>query len=126
MDTHGRERIVVAAVTDLFFAAKIASAAGHAQVTLIQASNAADLSSRLASIIPDLIILDLNDDAMQPLEVIRQVKSDERLAGTTVVGYCSHVEELLRRNAEQAGCDHVLPRSAFSKNLHQIIAHGPV
>lgn len=117
-------RIVVACVGDLFFLAKIEAAAGHAGVTLMPAMNTAQLSEHLASVVPDLVIVDLSNNVMPPLEVIRRIKSDRRLDRTTIVGFCSHVLKELKQEAERAGCDHVLSRSTFTENLSRILLLG--
>ncbi|MBV9211197.1 MAG: hypothetical protein JOZ52_11235, partial [Acidobacteria bacterium] len=38
-----------------------------------------------------------------------------------LVGFFSHVQTELQRRGAQAGYDRILPRSAFSKNLPQIL-----
>jgi hypothetical protein len=37
------------------------------------------------------------------------------------LGYLSHVQSELKKKAEETGCDVVMPRSAFSKNLPRIL-----
>jgi len=39
-----------------------------------------------------------------------------------VVGFFSHVQTELQRRAEEAGFDHVLTRSAFTKRLPEILS----
>jgi hypothetical protein len=42
-----------------------------------------------------------------------------------VIGFLSHVQGDLQQKAHEAGCDMVLPRSAFSQNLPQLLRrHG--
>ena len=38
-----------------------------------------------------------------------------------LIGYLSHVQTDLKRQAEQTGCDEVMARSAFSMNLPEIL-----
>ena len=114
-------RIVVAAVDDIFFAAKIDAEARRAMVQLIEARDAEELSRRLAGIVPDLVILDLNGKACRPIDSIRQIKEDPRLARVPMVGFFSHVQTDLEKAAREAGCDHVIPRSVFVRNLPEIL-----
>jgi len=45
--------------------------------------------------------------------------------GTNIIGFLSHVQGDLKLRAQEAGCDMVLPRSAFSQNLPQLLRrHG--
>jgi len=44
---------------------------------------------------------------------------------TSIVGFVSHVQGDLKVKAQEAGCDVVMPRSAFSQNLPSILRrHG--
>jgi hypothetical protein len=49
------------------------------------------------------------------------LKSDEQLREVPLVGFFSHVQTELRRNALDAGFDQVLPRSAFSRDLPNLL-----
>ena len=49
------------------------------------------------------------------------MKVDERLRAVPLVGFFSHVQTALRRRAEEAGYDRVMPRSAFTKHLAEIL-----
>jgi CheY-like chemotaxis protein len=115
------DRIVLAAVDDIFFSAKIEEVAKRVGVRLIQALDAGQLSEKLAASTPELIILDLNSRACSPLDAIRRIKSDPKFRDTPVLGFFSHVQVELEQAALQAGCDHVVPRSKFSANLPEIL-----
>src|SRR5262249_25288744 len=68
---------------------------------------------------PSLIIFDLNSNTVKPLSLIPKLKS--RLKKTSVIGFLSHVQGDLKQKAHDVGCDMVLPRSAFSQNLPQLL-----
>ena len=73
---------------------------------------------------PSLIIFDLNNASAKPLSVIPKLKSKLKKA-TNIIGFVSHVQGELKMKAQEAGCDMVVPRSAFSQNLAQILRrHG--
>ena len=38
-----------------------------------------------------------------------------------IIGFLSHIQGELKVKAQEAGCDMVLPRSAFSQNLPQLL-----
>ncbi len=115
------ESIVVAAVEDLFFSTKIETAARQAGVNLKLALNAQQLIECLGMVVPDLIILDLNSRSCAPIDSIRRIKKEPRLAGVPVIGFFSHVQVELEQAARQAGCDQVIARSAFSSRLPKIL-----
>ncbi len=73
---------------------------------------------------PSLIILDLNNANAKPLSVIPKLRSKFKKA-SSILGFVSHVQADLKVKAQEAGCDAVMPRSAFSQNLPQILRrHG--
>jgi len=49
------------------------------------------------------------------------LKSDEHTKGINLLAYVSHVQGDLKLQAQEAGCNMVLARSAFSQNLPQIL-----
>jgi CheY-like chemotaxis protein len=71
---------------------------------------------------PDLLILDLNSARFEPLTLLKDVRSDEATRDFPTVGFLSHVQKDLAVAAREAGCDRVVARSAFTKDLPQILA----
>jgi CheY-like chemotaxis protein len=114
---------VIAVVSDLMFTAKIQDAARRAGLDAVFAKSkeqAIDGAKRG----PALIIVDLNDRGLDVLELIDELKADEATRGVRVLGYVSHVETDVRRAALERGCDQVLPRSVFSKNVQAILQNA--
>jgi hypothetical protein len=56
------------------------------------------------------------------MALARELKSDEQLRSIPLIGFFSHVETELQRSAQAAGFDRVMPRSAFTSNLAEILA----
>ena len=113
-------RCILAAVQDLFFKTKISAAAAHAGVSVDFIHQEAQLRQK-ADISPVLLLLDLNDKSLDPIGLIRRLKENPAGNQVMILGYLSHVQQELRLEAERAGCDRVLPRSVFSKNLDEIL-----
>ena len=118
--TNQRTKII-AVLDDLFFTSKIKEAAKSLNSDLEFTKNTNGLIQKLKSEKPSLIIFDLNSKACNPLETIKELKSSSYLKDITVLGYLSHVQTDLKDEADKAGCDLVLPRSKFSKDLKEII-----
>jgi CheY-like chemotaxis protein len=111
---------VIAVLDDLLFTVKINEAAKRAGQPVVFVKSEQDALDQAAAI-PSLIIIDLNCGAIDPLHLIRALKADEGLRKIRLIGYVSHVQGDLKQAAQQAGCDLVLARSAFSQNLPQIL-----
>jgi CheY-like chemotaxis protein len=117
---------IFAFVDDLFFQAKIQETARKLNVKLEFVKSEADLTDKIklnGEEKPSLIIFDLNNNSVKPLTLIPKLKS--KLKKTSVIGFLSHVQGDLKQKAHEVGCDMVLPRSAFSQNLPQLLRrHG--
>ena len=104
-DTNSR---IFAFIEDLFFLAKIQETARKLNVKVEFVKTDKDLMEKMhqnGEEKPSLIIFDLNNNNAKPLTLIP--KGD------------------LKQKAHEVGCDMVLPRSAFSQNLPQLLRrHG--
>jgi PleD family two-component response regulator len=120
MQKHGKKKIL-AVVEDLLFTVKISDAAKRAGLDVEFVKSERDVIEKATSEKPLLIILDLNFSAVQPLKLISKVKSNGEMKQISVIGYLSHVQGELKQQAQDAGANIVMARSAFSQNLQQIL-----
>jgi PleD family two-component response regulator len=111
---------VLAVVSDLFFSVKITDAAKRAGMAVELIKNHDEVLVKAKSK-PSVIIFDLNFEDAQPLELIAKLKSSAEFKGVSLIGYLSHVQGELKQAAQDAGCDMVMARSAFSQNLPLIL-----
>ena len=114
-------RTVIAAVDDLFFASKIRAVAEHLALSITFARSDQAVIDEARRETPVVIVIDLHSQKFQPLELAGQLKKDEQLKSIRLVGFFSHVETELWAAAEKAGFDQLLPRSAFTNRLPQIL-----
>jgi PleD family two-component response regulator len=115
---------VLAAVDDLFFAAKIRAVAEHVgvDVRFVKSTDAA-LEAAHAEL-PALIIADLHSQKCDPFVLAGRLKIDERLRAVPLIGFFSHVQTALQQRAEEAGFNRVMPRSLFTKRLPEILKNN--
>ncbi len=111
---------VVAVLSDLMFTVKIQEAAKRAgmEPVFVNSQHDALIQARQH---PAVMILDLNNSRLDPLDVIAALKSDEETRQISLVGFVSHVQADLKQAAQDKGCDIVIARSAFSQNLPGIL-----
>jgi hypothetical protein len=98
---------VAALAPDLFFASKIDAtlkAAGH-EVTIVSSADALPADA-------EVVIVDL--DSAGPDRVGPE--------GTPALGFYSHVDVEVRKKAEQAGYDLVVPRSRMAREMQALVA----
>ena len=115
-------RRVLAAVEDLLFRSKISETAEQLGIEASFPRNRRKLLEALRESPPDLLVLDLNSARFEPLDILRTVKSGE--VGIPTVGFLAHVQRDLAAAAKEAGCDRVVARSAFTRDLPKILAGG--
>ena len=116
--------MILALVDDLMFTSKIraAAAGAGARVSFARSSAAALDAMRAES--PSLVIFDLNNPRTDPFGTIESMKADAALAAVPTVGFVSHVDATTIERARKAGVDEVMPRSAFTERLPEILARG--
>jgi PleD family two-component response regulator len=108
---------VLAVVSDLFFSVKLTDAAKRNGLAIEFIKESKQVLHRAQEEHPSLIVFDLNFEDAQPLALISKLKSKSETKGISLIGYLSHVQGELKLQAQEAGCDMVMARSAFSQNL---------
>ena len=113
---------IVAFIDDLFFMAKVQETARKLNVKVHFVKSDKEVLELVAAgeEKPSLIIIDLNHHTAKPLTVIPKLKAKFKKE-TNIIGFLSHLQGELKVKAQEAGCDMVLPRSAFSQNLPQLL-----
>ena len=114
-------RRVLAAVEDLLFRSKISETAEVLGIEATFPRSKERLLEALRESPTDLLVLDLNSARFEPLELLRTVKSDRTAQRIPTVGFLSHVQRDLAVAAKEAGCDRVMARSAFTRDLPKIL-----
>ncbi len=116
--------MVIYCCSDLIFATKVRSTAEALGVATRPVRDATMLQKRLDCVEDGKlndpvtgVLIDL--DVPEAAELIRQVKAHD--AGVPVVAFGSHVATDVLQNAGEAGADAVLPRSAFTAQLPQLL-----
>jgi CheY-like chemotaxis protein len=112
--------IVIAAITDVFFLAKVHDAikAAGAEMRLARTADEALGHARAGAA---LLLLDLNDRTFSALEVAAAMRADDQLKAVPVVGFLSHVQAELKQKAVATGITEVLARSVFSSSLPAVL-----
>jgi PleD family two-component response regulator len=115
---------ILAVLEDLFFTVKINESAKRVGLPIEFVKSEHDVVARCAdpeAPKPMLIIVDLNFGGIDPLKLIGTLKASEATKSINLIGYLSHLQGELKQAAQEAGCDMVMARSAFSQNLPQIL-----
>jgi hypothetical protein len=111
-------------IEDLFFQAKINETARKLGVKVEFVKGDKDVITRILEVPeaekPTLLVFDLNNLNAKPMALIPKFKTKFKRA-TSIVGFLSHLQGDLKIKAIEAGCDTVMPRSAFSQSLPNLL-----
>lgn len=120
--TNTASKSIYCFVDDLFFLAKIQETARKLNVKVEFVKGEKEVVDGILALEekPSLIIFDLNSNSSKPLTLIPKLKAKLK-KDTNFIGFLSHLQGDLKLKATEAGCDMVIPRSAFSQNLPQIL-----
>ena len=111
-------------IEDLFFLAKIQETARKLGVKVEFVKGDKEVVARILDAPeggrPALLVFDLNNLNAKPLTLIPKFKSKFKKA-VSIIGFLSHVQGDLKMKGVEAGCDVVMPRSAFSQSLPNLL-----
>ena len=111
-------------IEDLFFLAKIQEASRKLGVKVEFVKGDKEVIQRITDEAevdkPTLLVFDLNNATSKPLTLIPKFKTKLKRA-VSIIGFLSHLQGDLKMKATEAGCDTVMPRSAFSQSLPNLL-----
>ncbi len=111
-------------IDDLFFQAKINETSKKLGVKVEFVKNDKESVAKLTDVAeadrPTLVVFDLNNLNAKPLTLIPKFKAKLKKA-TSIIGFLNHLQGDLKLKAIEAGCDTVMPRSAFSQSLPNLL-----
>ena len=108
---------VLAAIPDLFMGSKVSGTAGQLGIQVKFASSRHALLDGARSR-PDLVIVDLDAQQVDPLGAIREIRSASDLR---LIAFANHVHGARLEEARAAGCDEVLTKGSFSARLPTLL-----
>lgn len=116
------DRKIIAVVDDMFFASKIRAVAEAVGVEISFPRSKEAIIEKAREMRPQVVLVDLHNQRVDPIALAKDLKEDEQLREIPLLGFFSHVQTELQRNAVDAGFDQVVPRSIFSRDLGQIVS----
>lgn len=111
-------------IEDLFFLAKIQENARKLGVKVEFVKGDKESVAKITDLPeterPTLVVFDLNNLNAKPMTLIPKLKTKLKKA-TSIIGFLNHLQGDLKMKALEAGCDTVMPRSAFSQSLPNLL-----
>lgn len=111
-------KTLVATVEDLFFRSKIDATARNLNVP-VRFVERKDLTAVCLEGKTAAVLLELSNGSS--LDAIRSLRQNPKTRDVPVIGFLSHVDRDLARDAESAGVTQVMPRSQFAETLPDLM-----
>ena len=111
----------VALVADMIFASRVRGAAQSAGVTAVTVSSAARLVESARQLRPRVLLIDLETRGVDAAALVAQLKGAAETAAIPIVAFGSHLNVDALHAAREAGADRVLARSAFVRDLPELL-----
>jgi hypothetical protein len=104
---------------DLMFGSRVKEALGAAghDVTLFSGEDMA----RAAVDVSDALVVDLDADEFDAATLVESMRFGRELDGVPTVGFYPHVQQDVRRRAEEAGVDVIVPRSRMAREAAAVL-----
>ena len=112
---------LVAATSDLFMRSRITELARQTGTDAFFASGSDELRRLVAQNRAELVILDLESTDYDPFAIARELKTN---FNARLFGVFPHVKTELKKRANEAGFEYVVPNSDFLNSLRRVILEG--
>jgi hypothetical protein len=110
-------KTILALGNNLMYTASIRDVAAPLGGILITAESIEELKDKLGKAHPTLLIIDLSAATPGWKDLVAEAKR----RGVSVIAFGPHVQEELRKEAEEAGCDKVFVNSKFKLELPNLL-----
>ena len=111
-------KTLIACVEDLFFRSKIEATARHLDAP-VRFVAVRDLAKACGGKDTAAVLLELSNG--ESIGAVRELRRARATQALPVIGFLSHVDKDLAKEAESAGVSQVMPRSQFSETLPDLL-----
>lgn len=112
---------ILVAITDIFFYTKVRDALLPDGYRLEKARVQQDILDKASSGNPALVLLDMNDRAVDAFQALETLKADPRLNSIPVLAYANHEEVATWNRARALGVTKIVSRNEFSARTRELV-----
>lgn len=118
MDTT--EKMVLVAVTDIFFYTKVRDALKPKGYRLERARSQSDIAEKASATTPTVVILNMNDETLDAFQALETLKADPRFQDIPTLAFANHEEVDTWNRAKALGVTKIVSRNEFSARMSDL------
>ena len=115
------QKTILVAINDIFFYTKVRDALRTKGYTIEKARTQQDIADKASSIGPRLVILDMNDMAVNSFHALETLKADLRLNAIPTLAFANHEEVDTWNRAKALGITKIVSRNEFSARTRELV-----
>ena len=115
------QKTVLVAVTDIFFYTKVRDALLSKGYRLEKARLQQDIADKASSSSPSLVILNMNDQALDAFQALETLKSVPQLKAIPTLAFANHEEADTWNRAKALGVTKIVSRNEFSARTKDLV-----
>jgi len=115
------QKTILVAVTDIFFYTKVRDALLSKGYRLKKARLQQDIADKASSSSPSLVILNMNDQALDALQALETLKSVPQLKAIPTLAFANHEEVDIWNRAKALGVTKIVSRNEFSARTRDLV-----
>ncbi len=115
------QHTILVAITDLFFYTKVRDALRQTDYRIEKARVQQDIVEKALSTNPGMIILNLNDLALDSFQALERLKADPRLKAIPTLAFANHEEVETWNRAKALGVTKIVSRNEFSARTKGLV-----
>ena len=120
MTNQTNQKIILVAVTDIFFYTKVRDALLPGGYGLERARSQADIALKAAAR-PAAVILNMNDETLNAFQALETLRADPQLQGLPILAFANHEEVDTWTRAKSMGVTKIVSRNEFSTRARGLI-----
>lgn len=115
------QKIVLVAVTDIFFYTKVRDALLSNGYKLERVRSQEDIAGKASALHPSAVILNMNDDTLNAFQALQTLKTDPRFKTIPILAFANHEEVETWNRAKSMGVTKIVSRNEFSSRTKALL-----
>lgn len=126
MPPAAQNGVVYGLLSNIQAATRVAKAAKHHQFGIHNFDKAEPLIKQMKAERPKLVIVDWDGREAESFKFLNELRRSADLKGVSVIGFASGMKQVLRTEAQMAGCQRVYSKTEFMNQLEDLMGRWAV